>query len=722
MKRPLLPAAFIVMVIGASFFSKVHASDDVRVNYHQSVAATYDYRFGKEMPFLPSNATTADGDFIPAKAFPSAKYCGHCHQEAHKEWRQSAHANSFRAPWYTKNVNLLSEEKGVEFTRHCEGCHNPIALLSGSLTKGSKLDRGFDEDGVTCSVCHSIQKVDTRGTGSYVMARPAALVDEAGKPIYGEPTDNEIMFHLDRHSRAVMQPFYRTSEFCASCHKAALPKQLNDYKWQRAFTVYDEWQMSSFAKQSPLPFYVKDQVSTCQTCHMPRETLTTVDYGSKSNKLASHRWVGANTLLPQYYSYPEQLKKTSDFLKNNVFNIDLFSIETNDGAPIMPLGIAPLALNKGDKVVVSVVIQNKGIAHSHVPEQRDMYESWVEFEVKDSRGRELFHSGSLSEKGDLDPKAHSFTNRLINNGSTLNDLHQVWKSRVVAYNNTIASGRSQLVRYAFRVPADAKGTIRITAKVNYRRFDQHFIDFGMGKHYVMPVVTMVERTHSFRIGHSESIEDFADNALWMRWNNYGIALLDAQQYEASVKAFQKVADLRPTYADAYTNIALANFQWQRYDESRSQLEKALALSPGNARALYYLALVRRNQGDLQGAIDSLKKVIAQYPRSRDALRELGFSYYQLRQYALARGEYESLQQIDPDDLAAHYILSVLYSRLGEKQKAAQEAAIFADQKDDPTASSYALEFLRNHTEIAAESIVWHTHGDAEPVSKSRGGR
>jgi hypothetical protein len=44
-----------------------------------------------------------------------------------------------------------------------------------------------------------------------------------------------------------------------------------------------------------------------------------------------------------------------------------------------------------------------------------------------------------------------------------------------------------------------------------------------------------------------------------------------------------------------------------------------------------------------------------------------------------------------------------------KDKASQEAAQFADQKDDPTASVYALEYLRNHHEVAQESVPWHVH-------------
>lgn len=681
-----------------------------RAAYTQKVAEHYNFRFGDDHPFLPSNATTDTGQFIDSKSFLTAKYCGHCHQEAYAEWRQTAHANSFRAPWYIKNTNLLRDEKGIEFTRHCEGCHNPIALVSGALTKGSPIDRHFDADGITCTTCHSIQKVDARGTGSYVMAQPAVLVDANDKPIYGEVSDREILAHLDRHSKAVMKDFYRTSDFCAACHKAALPRILNNYKWQRAIFLSDEWQQSSFAKQSPLPFYVKDQVSICQTCHMKSEAITLQDYGAEDGKLKSHRWLGANTALSKYYGYDEQMEKTVAFLRTGVFNVDIFGIERNGDKIAAPLGNVPFEVAAGDDLVVSVVVQNKGIAHNHVPEQRDFYESWVEFQVKDSAGKTIMDSGAIGQDGELDPGAHSFTNRLVNTSGVLNDLHQVWDTRIIAFNNTIISGRSQIVRFGFKLPAGVAGPITLTAKVNYRRFNQRFIEFGLGKHYQLPVVEMASRTRTIALGANQPAPpDAEDNPLWMRWNNYGIGLLDAQQYADSAAAFERVAQLRPDYADAYTNVAIANYSWQRYDQSRTQLEKALKLSPKNARALYYLALVERIQGNLDAAVADLREMAAQYPRSRDAHRELGFSLYQQHKYDEARQEYETVQSIDPDDLAAHYILSIVYRRLGMKDKAAVEAAAFADQKDDPTANTYALDFLSKHPEITAESVPWHVH-------------
>jgi len=657
------------------------------------------------------------------KSFPTAKYCSHCHQQAYAEWRQTVHANSFRNPWYVKNVNLLTSERGIEYTRHCEGCHNPIALVSGALTKGSPIDRHFDNDAITCSVCHAIQKVNTRGTGSYVMGVPAVLVDDNGKPTYGEVPDKEILAHLDWHSRAEMKDFYRTSEFCSVCHKAAVPKELNHYKWQRAIFLYDEWQQASFSKESPLPFYVKDKVSTCQTCHMPEESLTLPDYGAEEGKIASHRWLGANTLLYKYYGYDEQLKKTIAFLRNDALNVDIFSIERNGGKLIAPLGNEPFDIAAGDVLTVSVVIQNKGIGHTLVPEQRDFYECWVEFEAKDAGGKTLMDSGALAPDGTLDPTAHSFTNRLVNVRGTLNDLHQVWDTRVIPYNNTIASGRSQIVRYQFKVPENAPGPITVTAKVNYRRFNQHFINWVMSKHYDMPIVEMAARTRTLILGPNPAAPpDREDNPEWMRWNNYGIGLLDAQQYEQSAQAFEHVAQLRPDYPDAYTNIAIAEFSWQRYDDSRANLEKTLKLAPHNARALYYLALVERIQGHPDAAIADLLEVITQFPRSRDAHRELGFSFYQQHKYQEARAEYETVQSIDPDDLAAHYILSIVYRRLGMKEDAAREAAEFADQKDDPTANVYALEYLREHPEVTSESVPWHIHSSVIRDNSAQNGR
>jgi tetratricopeptide (TPR) repeat protein len=144
------------------------------------------------------------------------------------------------------------------------------------------------------------------------------------------------------------------------------------------------------------------------------------------------------------------------------------------------------------------------------------------------------------------------------------------------------------------------------------------------------------------------------------------------------------------------------------------IEKALSLSPTNARALYYAALLERRAGHSDAEIADLKEVLRQYPQSRDVLLQLGISYYQQHQDDEAMRVFEALQAVDPDDLAAHYNLSVLYRRMGMTEKAAAQEARFTDKRFDPGAPTYSLDFLRRHPEISNETVLWHMHTDVPP--------
>ncbi|HEV8040696.1 MAG TPA: tetratricopeptide repeat protein [Bryobacteraceae bacterium] len=696
-----------------------------RQAYAAKIRETYNFHFGKDKISTPGNAAVEGNDFIPASAFPTAEYCGRCHAEAYSQWRQALHSNSFRTPFYRTSVNILLRTKGIEFTRHCDSCHNPVAVLAGGLTQISQVDRSFDEDGLTCATCHSIQKLQsTNGNGGFVFGIPSVLVDEDGKRIPGIVPDEEIRQHPDRHSRAVMQSFYRTPEFCASCHKANLPNPLNDYKFIRAFTVYDEWQNSKFSNRNPLTFYTTG-FTTCQDCHMQRSPITLKDDGAKHGTLVSHRWPAGNTAVPFYYGFDQQLQKTVEFLKSgNYLNVDLFAIKRNgEEGMIAPLGSTAFKLAPDDTVQMMVVIQNKNIGHSLVPEVRDLYEPWVEFQVTDAGGAEIYHSGFLKPDGSLEPGAHSFTNRPVNTDGVFVDNHKVWTIQSVAYDNTIQSGRSALVRYQFHIPADAKGPLTVTARVNYRHLRQSYLNNIFGAdHPAYPVVELSSRTRILNLGDNPAASDSKDNQDWMRWNNLGIGFLDQLQYADAMQAFEQVPKLRPDYADGFINIALTYIEWEKYSSARPSLEKALEVSPNNARALYYLALVERREGHFDEELADLQRVVEQYPQARDPRRELGIAYYQRHSYDEARQQFEALQAIDPDDLAAHYNLAVLYRRMGMKEKAAEQAAMFATKQVDPGAPTYSMEFLRVHPEISNESVPWHLHSDSpHPVTAAGGG-
>jgi tetratricopeptide (TPR) repeat protein len=726
-KRGLAGSAIFAGACGLSLMTSWAQQDSAndRKVYADKIRTTYNFRFGPGKISTPGNLAVEGSDFIQPNAFLPASYCGRCHQEAYSQWRQALHSNSFRTPFYRTSVNILMRTKGIEFARHCDSCHNPIGVVSGGLTEDSQVDRSFDEDGLTCTTCHSIQQLhSTNGNGGFVLGVPSAMVDENGNRMPGMVSDDEIRNYPDRHSRAVMKDFYRTPEFCAACHKANLPDTLNDYKFIRAFTVYDEWQNSKFSQRNPLTFYTAG-FKTCQDCHMLRAPIKLEDSGAKHGTLASHRWPAGNTAVPFYYGFDEQLQGTVYFLKSgNYINVDLFALQKADGEMAAPLGSAPFHLAANETVRMMVVIQSKDIGHSLVPEVRDLYEPWVEFVVKDAEGREIYHSGFLKPDGSLDERAHSFTNRPVNVDGEFVENHKVWTIQSVAYDNTIQSGRSALVRYEFRIPADVKGPLTATARLNYRHLRQSYLNNVLGKdHPAYPVVELASRTRTLALGDNPATPaEPKDNPDWMRWNNLGIAYLDQLQYADSMHAFEQVVKLRPDYADGHINIGLTYIEWEKYSDARADLEKAQELSPNNARALYYLALVERREGHFDEELADLQRVVIQFPQARDPRRELGIAYYQRHSYQEAVEQFEALQKIDPDDLAAHYNLAVLYRRLGMKDKAAEQAALFGTKQVDPSAPTYSLEFLRKHPEISTESVPWHMHSDISPEAAHSGGR
>ncbi|HTB97054.1 MAG TPA: tetratricopeptide repeat protein [Terracidiphilus sp.] len=693
-------------------------TESERAAYNAAVSPSYNFHYGPKNPFLPGNVQVQGQGFLQPDAYPSAEYCGTCHQEAYSEWRQALHSNAFRTPFYRASVNILIRDKtrGIAFARHCDSCHNPIGVLGAALTEDSKVDRAkFDSDGLTCTTCHSVVALDsTNGNSSVVMGVPSALVDENGNRIPGMVSFDQILRHPERHSKAVMHDFLRKPEFCAACHKANLPATLNDYKFIRAFTAYDEWQQSKFSQRNPLTFYTAD-FTTCQGCHMKRNPASLPDYGAKNGTFASHRWLAGNTAVPFYYGFDDQLSKTIDFLRSgNYLNVDIFGLRKQDDEKLYaPLGRVPFSLAPKDVVEAYVVIQNKNIGHSLIPEVRDLYEAWVEFTVKDSAGNDIYHSGFLKPDGMLDPRAHSFTNRPVTDEGDFVDNHKVWTIHSVAYDNTVQAGRSVLVRYQFRLPENIHGAFTVTAKVNYRHLRQSYLNNIFGKdHPAYPVVELASRSRVFNIGQNQpESPDPADNPDWMRWNNLGIALLDQFQYAESVAAFNEVVKLRHDYPDAYTNVGLTEISWEKFGSARTAIRKALTLDPNNARALYYDGLLQRRAGNTAQEIADFRKVVELFPESRDARRELGITYYQQKDEHNALEQFEALQRIDPDDLTAHYNLSILYRRMGRTKEAADQQAMFVDKKVDPGAPTYSLDYLRLHPEISTESIPWHIHSD-----------
>src|SRR6185369_3662389 len=397
--------------------------------------------------FSPSNARTEDGKLIPSEQFFSASRCARCHQATHEAWSESLHRNSGREPFYKDSVEILERTLGSEPAQHCESCHAPVSVFSGALKKGSKELRTMDDEGVTCSVCHSITEARLDGTGSYTIRRPALLAHEDGTPVYGDVSDAAIMADIPGHRRAVMSPLLKTPEFCGTCHKSAVTPALNNHKFLRGFSAYDEWQQSAASRETVAPFYKREVRADCRTCHMPRVEAAN-DAAAKNRTIASHRWLGANTITPLFYGQTKQVQLTERFLRDDVLTVDIFALKRAKGemiALLTPSTENSIELEPEEEVTAEVVVFNRRAAHSFPPELRDMYEPWVEFEAIDSSGKTIFQSGFIKPDGTLDERAHVYKTILLDDKGRPITRHQVWLARVKAYDNSIPPGRSDIV-------------------------------------------------------------------------------------------------------------------------------------------------------------------------------------------------------------------------------------------------------------------------------------
>lgn len=719
-KLSLLVILTLTGVLCALPFLRSHAqtkSTTAESEYNAQILQNYDLKFGPN-PFAPSNASTTTGTFIPGDMFVPAKRCGICHTDAHAQWRQSAHGNAFREPFYQKNVKDIQNQKGLEYTRHCESCHNPAALFTGALTKNSHVKRPFDDDGVSCIACHSIQAANSRGIGGYVMGEPALLVKEDGTRLLAGVTDQQILNDIPSHRRAMMRPLLKQPEFCGACHKSQVPRELNDYKFLRAFMVADELQQSSFSKESPHPFYVRDK-ETCNTCHMKREAAPLFDVSAKNGTLVSHRWATANTAIPTYYKWKDQLDAVSRFLEDDKLGVDIFAIRrkpAGGGAEelVAPLNHSNYTIARGDRLTAEVVITNKNIGHSFPPELRDFYEAYVEFVVSDDSGKVVYQSGFIKPDGYLDESAHNYKTYLVKADGNFNDKHHIWRTRTFAQNNQIQSGRSDVARYQFKVAENLNGAMHLTARVRYRRFTRVFSDYSLGKSVDYPIVTMATAEYLMRIGQNQPVPVDPNNKSavpdWRRWNNYGIAALDQRQYPVAIEAFSRAAELDEKYRPmALINRAMANIELEQYDEAAAILDGVVKANPNLARALFQQARIFEKRGQLDQAEANIRQVLAMFPRDRMSLQQLGELCKIKRDYDGALDCFQKILAIDPEDVGAHYNLMLIYRKVGRTDDARREAKIFADLKDDPGALSLANQFLHKHPEMSNESVYWHVH-------------
>ena len=106
----------------------------------------------------------------------------------------------------------------------------------------------------------------------------------------------------------------------------------------------------------------------------------------------------------------------------------------------------------------------------------------------------------------------------------------------------------------------------------------------------------------------------------LRQKNLGVAYLEQRQTPAAEAAFQKVVQLQPEEALGYVNLAMCCLRSGRLDEAQMWAERARQRAPRNPEILLRVAEVLLSSGDLSQAV----------------------------------GVFESVLEVEPENLMAHY--------------------------------------------------------------------
>ncbi|MBW8876253.1 MAG: tetratricopeptide repeat protein [Acidobacteria bacterium] len=386
------------------------------------------------------------------------------------------------------------------------------------------------------------------------------------------------------------------------------------------------------------------------------------------------------------------------------------------GRVAAPIDKSAPPLQPGSTVRVDVVVRTRAIGHFFPGGTVDAFDVWLELQGRDANGRVVFWSGRVEDggKGPVEPGAHFYRSyQLDAEGNPINKRN-AWQARSVLYVRLIPPGAADVAHYRVKIPAGAVGPITLTAKLNYRKFSHYYTQFvyaGQPKpgqppglitaHYNnaeysfdkanipanvsgrikgeipdLPIVTVASAETKLSLSGGTDWRPAVEKKDRERWNDWGIGLLLQGDLKGAEYAFKKVTEAEPGYADGWLNVARALIREGEVAAAKPYIQKALAINAELPRTHFFNAMIQKAEGDYDGALASLRKVTAKYPRDRVALNQTARILFLKRQYREALQVLDQVCAVDPEDVQMHYTAMLCARALGDSQRAEREAKLF----------------------------------------------
>lgn len=468
----------------------------------ESVVGSYEYSYG-EHKFRPSQTETENGTFIDPRQIANSHRCLGCHEDIGKQWRASIHQQAALDPTYVTNVSLLAERKGISATRYCEGCHAPVALLTGQLTPGGKHGgiagtQAFHE-GLSCMSCHGIDALThLKGVASYKF-KPAQdyLFEQSTSPALQRINAWLIRTRPEQHREDLGKEILRDPKICSACHTQFMDKDMNNWGWVKMQDDYSAWLQSPYSKQHQEQFS-NTSASRCQDCHMP---LVSSDDPSANGqgKVRSHHFPGANTFMPLLRGDQEHLAATRTFLQSNKLRVSIDKPNRKDAVQtlraldekIRNFEEAPYYFYVGEKAEIHTIVSNRGVGHDFPGGTIDINEAWLEFLVMDAQGKLVHASGLVDASNAVDPEAYFYRSLPVDRKGQLVWKHDLFNMVGESFRRVIKAGESDIVYNSFVVPAWAKSPLTVTATLKYRKLNDRYARWALKDQYLeIPIIDM----------------------------------------------------------------------------------------------------------------------------------------------------------------------------------------------------------------------------------------
>jgi hypothetical protein len=518
----------LTAVLLAASWALGHAAP--RISAAWKLPDDYGFKYGAS-PFAPSLARTrvdgVENAPIDPAALAGSLSCAAsgCHEQIVHEWEPSAHRYASRSMFFQAIQKTMAKNNGAESTRYCAGCHDPIALYSGSknIYDEDLTSPGADE-ALSCVVCHSITETDVKGNAAYVIEPQHRVLFEGADGAVARTLSSFLIRSLPRpHRAAWTRDLQKTPEFCGACHKQFIDEQINGVGWVQLQNQYDNWRKSHWFRGKKDDPQVADPAKSisCRECHMRLTDSTdpaagdAKDYNRSPDdgKHRNHRFIGANQWHPKLHGLPgadEQVALTEQWLRGES-PIPEIAAKWAEGPAVPVQLVVPKTARPGESVPVQVLVTSNKVGHDFPTGPLDIIQSWVELTVTDAAGRTVFESGHVDAQGYLHEGAFIFKAEGIDRQGNLIDKHNLWEMVGARFKRSLFPGYSDTAEYQFAcpatlarteplppkeettvaVPANAAGPLKVRARLLYRKVDQTLIDFVFpGKGLTAPVTEM----------------------------------------------------------------------------------------------------------------------------------------------------------------------------------------------------------------------------------------